>query len=129
MIWVLHGLVSQTDGAALYHGKGESLVGCEMEVGEAKLSFAYQGIFAGDRLIKLYDHFGNSIYILNGREYPGPCRHIGVIGETTVYTSRVLHIHGMTSFHQLLGSGGSKSYPVLVVLDFFWNSNNHNGSI
>jgi len=34
MIWVLHGLVSQTDGAALYHGKGESLVGCEMEVGE-----------------------------------------------------------------------------------------------
>ena len=52
-----------------------------------------------------------------------------VIGETTVYTSRVLHIHGMTSFHQLFGSGGSKSYPVLVVLDFFWNSNNHNGSI
>ena len=37
MIWVLHGLVSQTDGAALYHGKGESLVGCEMEVGEDKL--------------------------------------------------------------------------------------------
>lgn len=106
MIWVLHGLVSQTDGAALYHGKGESLVGCEMEVGEDKLSFAYQGIFAGDRFFYFYDHLGNSIYILNGREYPGPCRHIGIIGETTVYTSRVLYIHGMTSFHQLFGSGG-----------------------
>ena len=27
MIWVLHGLVSQTDGAALYHGKGVLLGG------------------------------------------------------------------------------------------------------
>ena len=51
--------------AALYHGKGESLVGCEMEVGEDKLSFANQGIFAGDRFFYFYDHLGNSIYILS----------------------------------------------------------------
>ena len=96
-----------------------------MEIGEYQLSFTYKLVLALYRLFYLYNHIGNSIYIFNGRQYFCACRSIGFVTETTVHTGCSLNIHNVTVLGHFLNSRGGHSHAVLIVLNLFWNTDNH----
>ncbi|OAV63205.1 hypothetical protein Barb6_03935 [Bacteroidales bacterium Barb6] len=122
---VRHRFVSQTDRLALLHRSCQLFVGSKMEISEKKLPFANQRIFRLDRLFHLDNHLGNFVNIFNGRKNLCACRFISLVGEAATLTRRMLHIHGMPSFRQLACTRRGQCHPVLIVLDFFWNSDNH----
>ena len=55
----------------------------------------------------------------------GAHRHIVGIGESTILTCSLLNIHCMTMFHQLGDTRRGHTYPILIVLNLFWNTDFH----
>ena len=96
-----------------------------MEIGEQQLSGAHKGVLWSDRFLDLYYHICISINVSDGREEMGAHRHIVGIGESTILTCSLLNIHCMTMFHQLGDTRRGHTYPILIVLNLFWNTDFH----
>ena len=96
-----------------------------MEIGEDQLVAADEFVLGGDRLLDLEDHFGPGIDLFDGGEHLGPHTYIIIIGKTAVHTGRSLHINLVSPLHELLSARRGKSNAILIVLDLFWNTDNH----
>ena len=97
-----------------------------MEIGKYHLSLFNQFVLRCNRLLHLDNHVGYGIDIFNGRQDSRTYGDVIIVREPAVCAGRSLHIHRMTFLHQLGYSGRGHSYTVLVVLDFFGYSDNHN---
>ncbi len=122
----LDGLVCAANGAAVDHCACEFLGACEVEIGKDQLASSNERILRFDRLLDLYYHLCDGIYLLDRRQYLGTGRTVIVVRESAVDTGRSLYVETVTAAGQLLCTRRSKSDAVFVVLDLLWNSNDHN---
>ena len=97
-----------------------------MEVGEHHLSLAHERILWLYWLFHLHNHVGGGIYVLYGRQDFGSRLKVFLVAESAVLSGSVLHIHSVSVFYQFGNSSRCHSDPVLVVFDFFWNTDFHN---
>ncbi len=97
-----------------------------MEIGKDQLASSNERILRFDRLLDLYYHLCDGIYLLDRRQYLGTGRTVIVVRESAVDTGRSLYVETVTAAGQLLCTRRSKSDAVFVVLDLLWNSNDHN---
>ncbi len=96
-----------------------------MEVGEHNLSPAYQLIFRPDRLFHLHNHLSRFINRLDCRENLCACGTVFVVGESRAVARRSLYIHPVACRHHFTHSRRRHRHTVLIVFDFFGDSDNH----
>ncbi len=121
----LHGLIGQADGTALDHGLGQLTVGGEMEIGEEKLAGPHECIFGFDGLLHLDDHLRGSVHVSDRRQDLGTYLPIVSIGETAAFTGCGLNIDGVAVLDEFVNSRRGHAHAVLIVFNFFWNTNFH----
>ena len=105
---------------------GQRLATGEVEIGEDELPPADEPVLGSDRLLDLDDHLGRGVDLLDRGEDTGADRLVGAVGETAVLAGRSLHEDVVSPFDELLHAGGSEADAIFVVLDLFWNADNHN---
>ncbi len=120
-----HRLVGYAHCPRLDHGFGQLSVAGEMEVGENHLVLADEGVFRGNRFFHLYNHLGDGIDIFYRGEDFSPGFAVFIVGEARAVAGCCLHIHPMAVCHQFTHSRWGYRHAVLVVFDFFGNSDNH----
>ena len=120
-----HRFVRQANASLLDHGVGQRFARSEVEIREDQLVFLYQGVLGFDGFLYLDDHLGLGVGILDGGEDRSSGFFIFPVADTAAHTGRVLYIHRVAVFHQLHYSGRRDGHPVLIVLDFFWNTDFH----
>ena len=96
-----------------------------MEIGEDELAALHQGIFGLDGLLHLDDHLGHGIGLLDGGQNDSPHFRILLVGEATPLSCRMLHEYLMAVLDEFTHSRRGHAHAVLIVLDFFWNTNFH----
>ena len=105
------------------------MVAGEVEISEDQLPLSDKRIFRLDGLFDLDNHVGVSVNVFDSGE--NGCSHFDVlfIGESAVFTCRVLNSDGVSVLDEFSYSGWCHADSILVVLDFFWDSNFHFSSI
>ena len=119
-------LVGAADRPAVDHRMSQRLATGEVEIGEDELPPADEPVLGSDRLLDLDDHLGRGVDLLDCGEDTGADRLVGAVGETAVLAGRSLHEDVVSPFDELLHAGGSEADAIFVVLDLFWNADNHN---
>ena len=119
------GLIGAADRPAVDHGPREGFAAGKMEIGEDQLVAADELVLGSDGLLDLDNHFGPGIDLFDRGEHLSPHTYIIIIGKTAVYTGRSLHINLVAPLHELLSARRGKSNAILIVLDLFWNTDNH----
>ena len=94
-----------------------------MEIGEKQLSRTNQPVLRCDRLLDLDNHLGRRVDLLDGRQQFRPHGLILLVRESAV---DALDVDRMPPPNELHGSSRRKRYAILVVLNFLWNSDDHN---
>ena len=120
-----HGLVGYADHAAVEERLGELRSRSQVEIGEEDLIVTEQRILLGKRLLDLDDHLRLGIDSLRSRADLGPGGSVFGIGDAGPLARRSLDEHRMPVLDQALDARRHHGYPVLVVLDFFRNPNDH----
>ncbi len=96
-----------------------------MEISEYYLIFADQWIFRFDRFLNLYYHPCRGINIFYGGEYGSSCRDIFFVGKTASFSGGVLNEYFVSVCDKFFHSRRCGAYSVLIVFDFFRDSNFH----
>ena len=96
-----------------------------MKIGEEHLALTHQGIFRCNWLFDLQDHLGTSPYFLRGIEYLCSCYSIGIVRDGRTEPCTLLDDDFMPVVDEFLHTGGSDRNAILMVLDLFWNTNEH----
>ena len=99
-----------------------------MEISKEQLTLAHQRILWGDRLLDLDNHLGHLVHLLDGRQYGGAHLLISRVGKPAALASRMLYIHLVPMLYQFGHAIGGHTHPVLIVLNFLWDSDFHNGN-
>ena len=103
----------------------EPAVGGKVKVGEHRLAGADQLQLRGLRLLHLHDHVGPANHLLRRVDEFRPTRRIGLIGEARAGPCRPLHEHAMAGTHQLLHAHREHRHPILVLLRFLRDADDH----
>ena len=119
-------LVGAAHGARRDHRPRERLAAGEMEIGEKQLSRTNQPVLRCDRLLDLDNHLGRRVDLLDGRQQFRPHGLILLVRESAVDARSALDVDRMPPPNEFHGSGRRKRYAILVVLNFLWNSDDHN---
>ena len=120
-----HRLVRDAHRLALDQIRGLLRVRSEVEVGEQNLPLAQHGALAGQRFLDLDDHLrpleDHLRALRDGRA------HLGVLGiiDADARPGAVLHNHVVAMQDHLVHAVRRESHAVLVILDFFWNPDEH----
>ena len=124
-VGALDGLIGTADRPAVDHRTGEGFAAGEVEEGENQLVPADEFVLGSHRFLDLDDHFRPGVDLLDRGKHLRPDGRVGIIGKSAVHTGRSLHINFVSPFDKLPGACGGKSNAILVVLDLFWNTDNH----
>ena len=124
-VGALDGLIGTADRPAVDHRTGEGFAAGEVEEGENQLVPADESVLGSHRFLDLDDHFRPGVDLLDRGKHLRPDGRVGIIGKSAVHTGRSLHINFVSPFDKLPGACGGKSNAILVVLDLFWNTDNH----
>ena len=84
-----------------------------------------QRIFGLDGLFDFYNHFSHIIHRFDGGQYLGTHLLVRRIGKATALAGCMLYKHFVPVFYQFGHAIGGHTHSVLVVLDFFWNTDFH----
>ena len=129
MVRSLHGLIGQTNGSALDHGLCERTVAGEMEISEYQLAFSDQTILRLHGFLHLDDHVALSIHLCGGGNNLGSCGYIILVCKTAAFTGSMLYHYLVTMLYQFGHTCGRHANAILIVLDFFRNTNLHHNRL
>ena len=95
-----------------------------MQIGKEDLTFAHLGIFDGDGLLDLHDHFRALPDLIGGRNNLRASGNIIGIANCRTNASSAFDQHGVLTTKSMCPRG-SKCYAGFIIFNLFRNTNNH----
>ena len=123
------GLVSNTGCATVDQIAGLLRIGRKVQIGKQNLAIAQHGAFSGLRLLDLDDHFGALEDFRRGVDNFGTDRCIISIANSNSLTCRGFNHHLVTVLDCLAYARRCHADTVLVILDFFRNTYQHENTL
>ena len=121
----LDGLVRDRSHLAVDEEPGERLIGRQVQVGEQHLAAPEPFVLLGLRLLHLHDHVGLAEHGVGIRRDLAPRPREVLVGDRGAQARGRLHHDTVAGSDQLAHPFGGQRHPVLVVLDFLRDSDDH----